>query len=92
MTGHDAYAPAVGSSIRTLLFSDLKGSTALLQRVGDRYGDLLGRYRLIMRDAISAHRGVEHGTEGDSFFVSFDSPLDAVAAAVQMQRGQQIAG
>ena len=92
MTGHDAYAPAVGSSIRTLLFSDVEGSTALLQRVGDRYGDLLGRYRLIMRDAISAHRGVEHGTEGDSFFVSFDSPLDAVAAAVQMQRGLQIAG
>ncbi len=79
------------SSIRTLLFSDVEGSTALLQRVGAEYGALLGRHRTIVRNAIADHGGVEHGTEGDSFFVSFDTPLEAVAAAVQIQRGLQAA-
>ena len=75
------------SSVRTLLFSDVEGSTSLLERTGDRYADLIGRHRIIVRQAIVQHGGVEHGTEGDSFFISFDSPSAALASAVQMQRG-----
>ncbi len=72
-------------SVRTLLFTDIEGSTALLQRAGERWSELLNRHRAIMRDAIARWDGVEHGTEGDSFFVSFDSPSAGLAAAVQAQ-------
>ncbi|MEP7203917.1 MAG: NB-ARC domain-containing protein [Ilumatobacteraceae bacterium] len=78
------------SSIRTLLFSDVEGSTSLLERIGEEYGALIARHRIIVRRAIVEHGGVEHGTEGDSFFVSFDTPAAAVAAAVQMQLGLQV--
>jgi len=72
-------------SVRTLLFTDIEGSTALVQRAGDGWSDLLNRHRAIVRGAIASWDGVEHGTEGDSFFVSFDSPSAGLAAAVQAQ-------
>jgi len=75
----------MATSVRTLLFSDIEGSTALVQRAGDRWPELLNRHRAIVRDAITTWDGVEHGTEGDSFFVSFDSPSAGLAAAVQAQ-------
>ena len=71
----------------TLLFSDIEGSTVLLHRLGDAWGDALSAQRAIMRAAIAEHGGVEMGTEGDSFFVVFESAHDAVAAAVAAQRG-----
>jgi class 3 adenylate cyclase len=71
----------------TLLFSDIEGSTSLLSRLGDRYGDVLSAQRAIMRTAITEHDGLEMGTEGDSFFVVFESVADAVNAAYQAQRG-----
>ena len=72
-------------SVRTLLFTDIEGSTALVQRAGEQWPELLNRHRAIVRDAIARWGGVEHGTEGDSFFVSFDSPSAGLAAAVQAQ-------
>ncbi|MFM2071098.1 MAG: hypothetical protein RLZZ623_1361, partial [Actinomycetota bacterium] len=73
------------SSVRTLLFSDIEGSTALLERAADHWPELLQRHRRIIRDAVAGFDGVEHGTEGDSFFVTFASPSAALAAAVQAQ-------
>lgn len=70
----------------TMLFSDIEGSTALLSRLGDRYGEALSAQRRIVRAAITAHRGHEMGTEGDSFFVVFESALDAVQACVRAQQ------
>ncbi|MBA3338687.1 MAG: tetratricopeptide repeat protein [Geodermatophilaceae bacterium] len=70
----------------TLLFSDIEGSTSLLSRLGDRYGDVLSAQRTIMRTAIAGHAGREMGTEGDSFFVVFRSVADAIDAAVDAQR------
>ena len=72
-------------SVRTLLFTDIEGSTALVQRAGEQWPELLHRHRAIVRAAIARWGGVEHGTEGDSFFVSFDSPSAGLAAAVQAQ-------
>ena len=70
----------------TLLFTDIEGSTKLLQRAGDRYPDLLAEHRRLLRGAFEAHRGYEVDTEGDAFFVSFPSATDAAAAATAAQR------
>ena len=71
----------------TFLFTDIEGSTRLEQQVGTpRYSELRERHRAILREVFTAHEGVEHGTEGDSFFVVFASARAAVAAAVAAQR------
>jgi len=70
----------------TLLFTDIEGSTNLLQRAGDLYADLLEGHRRMLRTAFDAHDGYEVDTEGDAFFVAFSSADDAAAAAVEAQR------
>jgi predicted ATPase len=70
----------------TMLFSDIEGSTVLLSRLGTRYGEALSAQRSVLRAAISDWRGHEMGTEGDSFFVVFESAADAVACCVAAQR------
>ncbi|MEV5963154.1 tetratricopeptide repeat protein [Kribbella sp. NPDC051952] len=77
----------MGGGMVSMLFSDIEGSTVLLRRLGDRYLDALDGHRRILRAAWTAHGGAEQGTEGDSFFVVFPTADDAVAAAVQGQRG-----
>src|SRR4051794_7467469 len=75
--------------MRTLLFSDIEGSTSLLDRAGAQYRDMLAVHREIVRAAVEEAGGTEHSTEGDSFFLSFDSPTAAIAAAVASQRGME---
>ncbi|HEX2240573.1 MAG TPA: adenylate/guanylate cyclase domain-containing protein [Actinomycetota bacterium] len=70
----------------TFLFTDIQGSTTLLNRLGERYGAILQDHDVILRREISKHRGVEVSTAGDSFFVVFTSAVRAVAAAVGIQR------
>jgi predicted ATPase/class 3 adenylate cyclase len=70
----------------TLLFTDIEGSTRLLQHLGDRYGTVLAEHRGLLRAAFTRHRGCEVDTEGDGFFVAFAKASDAVAAAVDGQR------
>jgi class 3 adenylate cyclase len=70
----------------TFVFSDIEGSTGLLKRLGDRYADVIGEHRRIVREAFGAHDGVEIDTQGDSFFYAFARARDAVAAAVEAQR------
>jgi predicted ATPase/class 3 adenylate cyclase len=69
-----------------MLFSDIEGSTALLKRLGDRYGEALSAQRALVRAAVSASRGHEMGTEGDSFFVVFETAGDAVGCCLSAQR------
>ncbi len=71
----------------TLLFTDIEGSTGLLERTGDKYSDLLAEHRRVLRAAFNRHGGVQIGTEGDSFFVAFASAVDALAAA---HEGQEV--
>ena len=71
----------------TFLFTDIEGSTRLLSALGDAYPPLLAAHADILRGAIGTHAGTEVNTEGDSFFAVFPSAPDAVAAAVEAQRG-----
>ncbi len=57
----------------TLLFTDIEGSTLLLRRLGERYGEVLSQQRAILRSCFARHDGHELGTEGDSFFVHTSS-------------------
>jgi predicted ATPase/class 3 adenylate cyclase len=70
----------------TLLFSDIEGSTRLLQRTGESYADLLAEHRRLLHEAFERHRGFEVDSEGDAFFVAFASANDAAAAAADAQR------
>src|SRR5690349_8473480 len=70
----------------TFLFSDIEGSTRLVESLGGEWADVLQRHRVAMRRAFAEHAGVERGTEGDSFFVAFADAVDAVAAAVAATR------
>jgi predicted ATPase/class 3 adenylate cyclase/Tfp pilus assembly protein PilF len=69
-----------------MLFTDIEGSTALVNRLGDRYGEALSAQRALMRAAVAECRGREMGTEGDSFFVVFESAGDAVGCCLAAQR------
>ena len=69
-----------------MCFTDIEGSTALLRRLGDRYGDALSAQRALLRAAFADCGGQEMGTEGDSFFVVFGSAADAVRCCVAAQR------
>jgi YVTN family beta-propeller protein len=71
----------------TFLFTDIEGSTSLLKRLGrDRYGELLARQQVLLREAFASAGGEEVDTQGDSFFVAFHNASDAVSAAVRIQR------
>jgi class 3 adenylate cyclase len=70
----------------TLLFSDIEGSTRLLQRLGDDYAAVDAEHRRIMRESCTGAGGHEIDRQGDAFFFSFTSTRDAVAAAVAAQR------
>lgn len=70
----------------TLLFTDIEGSTHLLQRLGERYGGLLSECRALLRSAFSTHHGQEVDTQGDAMFAAFARASDALAAAVAAQR------
>ena len=71
----------------TFLFTDVEGSTRLLQEHGDGYAALLAEHRRILRDAFARNGGVEVDTQGDAFFVAFARASDALAAAAEGQRG-----
>ena len=70
----------------TFFFSDIEGSTRLIEALGTQYGGVLERHHALIREAFAAHRGTEIGTEGDSFFAVFPTAGDALQAAVDIQR------
>jgi predicted ATPase/class 3 adenylate cyclase len=70
----------------TLLFTDIEGSTHLLQKLGERYAELLLEYRTLLRTAFSAYRGYEVDTQGDAMFAAFARASDALEASVAAQR------
>ncbi len=78
--------PSLPVGTVTFLFTDIEGSTRLVQELGSRFREVLEAHHGILRRAISAQRGVEVSTEGDAFFAVFPSATDAVRAAIAAQR------
>src|SRR5262245_30826338 len=71
----------------TLLFSDIEGSTRLLERLGsETYAGVLEQHRRLLREVFARHEGYEVDTEGDAFFVTFARAGDAIAAAEEAQQ------
>ncbi|MGQ0571370.1 MAG: ATP-binding protein [Armatimonadota bacterium] len=68
----------------TFLFTDIEGSTLLLQQLGETYGHVLADHHRLLRAAFA--RGYEFGTQGDALLVVFKTAGDAVASAVAAQR------
>src|ERR1700682_2915473 len=68
----------------TFLFTDIEGSTRLLQELGgDEYAGAVAEHRSVLREVFAHHGGVEVDTQGDAFFVAFSRAKDALAAAVE---------
>jgi predicted ATPase/DNA-binding SARP family transcriptional activator len=82
--------PGLPSGTVTLLFTDIEGSTRLVQELGDRYSEVLAEHHRLLREAFARHGGVEAGTQGDGLFVVFVRASDAVAAAGEAQ--ERLAG
>ncbi len=78
--------PELPTGTVTFLFTDVEGSTRLLQEHGAGYADLLDEHRRALRDAFSKYGGVEVDTQGDAFFVAFSRAADAVAAAAEARQ------
>src|SRR6266566_1269468 len=70
----------------TLLFTDIEGSTLLLQHVGEQYSNVLAQCRQVLRTAFQRFHGHEVDTQGDALFFAFARATDAVSAAVAAQR------
>ncbi|TML03073.1 MAG: hypothetical protein E6G36_10295 [Actinobacteria bacterium] len=76
----------------TLVFTDIAGSTRLLEQLGEHYADALAEHRRLLRATFEGHGGVEVDTQGDAFFVAFEKASDALAAAVDAQIALAVQG
>jgi class 3 adenylate cyclase len=83
-----AAAPGLAADdIHTILFTDVEGSTALTQRLGDaRAREVLREHERMVRGALKSHGGSEVKTMGDGFMASFSSATKALECAIAMQR------
>jgi adenylate cyclase len=88
--GEEAETSSEGLSadiIHTILFTDVEGSTALTQRLGDaRARDILREHERIVRKALKTHSGSEVKTLGDGFMTSFSSATKALECSIAIQR------
>jgi class 3 adenylate cyclase len=69
----------------TVLFTDLKGSTALYERVGDLVAfDIVREHFRVLSDVVRAHDGAVVKTIGDALMATFPTPLSGMSAALAM--------
>jgi class 3 adenylate cyclase len=79
--------PSAAGAVHTILFTDVEGSTALTQRLGDaKAREVLRAHELIVREALRSHGGSEVKMLGDGFMASFPSGTRALECAIAMQR------
>jgi class 3 adenylate cyclase len=71
----------------TIMFSDIEGSTAMNERLGDkRWLKLLREHNAIVRKQVKAHGGFEVKSAGDGFMVAFQSARKGLDCAIAIQR------
>ena len=70
----------------TFVFTDIEGSTRLLNSLGPDYEHVLASHRTLLREVFRSHGGIEVDTQGDALFYAFARARDAVAGAVAGQR------
>lgn len=77
----------VDTSISTLMFTDIVGSTEMAVKKGDqRYADLLEAHHKMVRRELSLYRGQEIETTGDGFVLAFDGPTRAIKCGVAITK------
>lgn len=82
---------ATGAGVATILFTDLVGSTALTDRLGDDRAEVVRRAHFqLIREAVSSSRGEEVKTLGDGHMVVFGSTLDAIGCAIAIQQAVEL--
>jgi class 3 adenylate cyclase len=74
------------SGFVTMLLTDVEGSTALVHRLGDGYGDLLEALRTLLRDAAVESGGQVVEARADELFAVFEQPAAALTMALRVQR------
>jgi class 3 adenylate cyclase len=88
---------AIGQRLKilslTFLFSDLKGSTELYERVGDLVAfDLVNEHFRLLQEIIASERGAVVKTIGDAVMATFETPDRAIAAAIRMREAMSDLG
>ncbi len=78
--------PALPSGTVTFLFTDVEGSTRLLERHPEAYRSAITQHHTILRETVEQNYGSVFETVGDAVYAAFASPRDAVAAAVRAQQ------
>src|SRR3954465_5780909 len=73
----------------TFLFTDIEGSTRLLQHLGPRYAELLDEHRALIGAAVESAGGRVFGREGDAVFSSFSTAAAGGGAAAVARRGAE---
>src|SRR5262249_39606122 len=73
-------------ALATVLFTDIVSSTELARGMGDRaWRDVLGHFRVMVRDQLRRFGGLEVNTRGDDFLATFDGPARAVRCALAIR-------
>lgn len=85
-------SPVTAPQLRCLVVSDLVGSTALIDRLGDtRAANLIREHDRVARQALQDHHGQEID-KTDGFLILFERPIDALAFALEYQAGMRALG
>jgi len=77
---------AVTTQTFTFLFTDIEGSTAMAERLGNAWAGVLADYHRLIQGALATHGGQTVVSQGDGVFAVFASPRACVDAAIEAQR------
>jgi predicted ATPase/class 3 adenylate cyclase/Tfp pilus assembly protein PilF len=86
MTSDAGTAPDLPQGTVTLLFTDIEGSTQLVQRLGDGYQQALAEHQTLIRELVAKWGGQEVDSQGDALFAAFPRASDALNMAVEGQK------
>ncbi len=85
MSSHEAFEAGLPAGTVTMVFTDIEGSTSLLQTLGDSYPQALTDHHRLIREAFARNGAFERGSAGDGLYFVFPTARDAVQAAIDGQ-------